>query len=575
MYVRLVKTDGSTKTITPQIVKNGNLTTVKVTRDTIGSDTEYVDFLYDYFTANTGEDGYFVLPLECEKGICATYFKERPNTEYVPVFSQIYCYGFKKAKGGIFGIITGLREYYSLVSGVKDGVYYTYPRFLTDSNYPQEDIVVEYYELENGDYSEMARIYRSVQLERYDCVPLSERVQKDSRLANAADSIAIRVRQGWKPAPSAVENQSLDSEPEMHVACDFERTGDLVDEINAQGINKAEICLVGWSRKGHDGRYPQIFPVEPLLGGEEKLKKLIEKTKAYGYNIVGHDNASDAYTVSEQWDEEYLLKNKDGSFYTMDIWSSGRAHKICPKRYYELFADEHMSGMKELGFEGIHYMDVITILTLLDCHDERHPLTRKEAAEWYKKLMKKSRETFGGFSSESGYDYASSELDYAMYTSFCLSGENLPEICDEPLPFWQLVYHGIILYNPGTYTLNYPAKSVENRLKFFEFGGRPLACVYANFANGRDWMGKEDLLCDTDEQLKESVAKLKLMADDYEWLKEVRFAFMDSHKKIAGGIYEIKYSNGITLTVDYNTSTVTMVGNEIKKQRILSEGYNG
>lgn len=71
---------------------------------------------------------------------------------------------------------------------------------------------------------------------------------------------------------------------------------------------------------GHDGRYPQIFPVEPSLGGEEKLKKLINKAKSYGYNIVGHDNASDAYTVSEQWDEKYLLKNKDGSFYKMDVW---------------------------------------------------------------------------------------------------------------------------------------------------------------------------------------------------------------------------------------------------------------
>lgn len=64
------------------------------------------------------------------------------------------------------------------------------------------------------------------------------------------------------------------------------------------------------------------------------------------------------------------MKNKDGSFYTMDVWSSGRAYKICPKCYFELFADEHISKMSELGFEGIHYVDVVTILTLLECHDK-------------------------------------------------------------------------------------------------------------------------------------------------------------------------------------------------------------
>jgi len=297
------------------------------------------------------------------------------------------------------------------------------------------------------------------------------------------------------------------------------------------------------------------------------LKALIKKAKSYGYNMVGHDNASDAYTVSEQWDEEYLLKKKDSSFHKMDVWSSGRAHKICPKRYYELFAEGHIEKMRELGFEGIHYIDVITILSLLECHDKNHPLTRKESAEWYRKLMEKSRGAFGGFSSEAGYDFAADALDYALYTSFFLSGEGLPEICDEPLPFWQIVYHGIILYNPGTYTLNYAAKGKNNRLKYFEYGGRPLVCVYANFAvgEGKDWMGREDIRCDNDEEMKESVAKIKQMSDDYEWLKEVRYAFMQSHNRISDGVYEIVYSNDIKITVDYNNSTVSMLGDGINK----------
>lgn len=143
----------------------------------------------------------------------------------------------------------------------------------------------------------------------------------------------------------------------------------------------------------------------------------------------------------------------------------------------------------------------------------------------------------------------------------------MPKICDRPIPFWQIVYHGIILYNPGTYTLNYAAKGANNRLKYFEYGGRPLVCVYANFAvgEGKDWMGREDIRIDSDEEMVESVSKIKMMSEDYEWLKEVRYAFMQSHNKIADGVYETAYSNGIKVTVNYNDSTVRMNGDGLDK----------
>lgn len=566
MNIRIVRQDGKEEILKPEIITGDNKTTIRLSKDKLTGNIKHVDFLYDYFVAHSGDKGYFVLPFEAVVGVCVTYFRKRENMEHTASFSHLSCYGYKKDNGGVLGIITGCREYYAVVAGVKDGIYYAYPRFLLDGFEAQEDIEIEYYTLKDGDYSEMARLYRQVQLERYGCIPLVERIKDNKALARAAEGIAVRVRQGWKPAPSEVENQTIETEPPMHVACDFEKTGKLLDEFADQGIKNAEFCLVGWNRMGHDGRYPQIFPVEPKLGGEEKLRELIKKAQALGYNMVGHDNASDAYTVSEQWDEEYLLKNRDGSFYKMDVWSSGRAYKICPKRYYELFADEHLNKMRELGFEGIHYMDVITILTLLECHDANHPLTRKEAAKWYEKLMLKARDIFGGFSSEAGYDFAANALDYVMYTSLNLPDKFPAKICDEYIPFWQIVYHGIILYNPATYTLNYTAKGVDNRLKFFEYGGRPLVCVYANFAKGKDWMGKEDMRLDTEQEMKETVAKIKTMAEDYEWLKEVRYAFMESHTRIADGVYEIVYSGGIKIVVDYNRATVRMTGENINKE---------
>lgn len=56
-----------------------------------------------------------------------------------------------------------------------------------------------------------------------------------------------------------------------------------------------------------------------------------------------------------------------------------------------------------------------------------------------------AREQFGGVSSEGGFDFAMPYLDYGLYISREPWGGGL---CDRPVPFWQLVYHGTVLSNP-------------------------------------------------------------------------------------------------------------------------------
>ena len=552
MNSRFVYENGATEIRKTEVRSENGITVAYIKKEDIGSEVKYVDFMFDGFCARVGDPGYFIT----NHGTLGTYltkFTSKEDAETVKDHSFVSCYGWNKGKDGVLVIVTGMRYDFGMVLGLKDGVYYTYPRFYIDGDKPYEDIEVELYELEDGSYSAMARLYREYQITRCGCVPLKERVKTEPRIKSAVDGIEVRVRQGWKPAPSPVEYQTPETEPPMHVACSFDRVGDIADEFKKQGINDAEFCLVGWNYGGHDGRFPQILPVDPRLGGEERMVALIEKVKGHGYAIVCHDDATAAYTIANCFDEEYLLKNKDLSLHLRPYcWSGGRPHKICPKRQYERFELSNQEIIKAFGFEGIHYIDVITILPLLKCYDEAHPLNRAESAEWYRRIMKLTRENFGGFASESGFDFAASELDYVMYPVFKAEPDKETVLCDRVVPFWQMIYHGIILYNPATYTLNYTAKSEKNRLKYFEWGGRPLVCYYANFANGNNWMGLEDMLCDTDEQLEDSVKRIKRMSDDYELMKNERFEFIDSHEEIGENVYCTTYSNGTRVIVDYN-----------------------
>ena len=99
----------------------------------------------------------------------------------------------------------------------------------------------------------------------------------------------------------------------MRVFCDFQHVRVILDEFHRQGIARSEFCLVGWNRGGHDGRYPQIFPVEPKLGGEAELRKTIQHGQKLGYQMVAHDCYFGAYRISEDWSEEYLRKDRTGT----------------------------------------------------------------------------------------------------------------------------------------------------------------------------------------------------------------------------------------------------------------------
>ena len=60
--------------------------------------------------------------------------------------------------------------------------------------------------------------------------------------------------------------------------------------------------MVGWNKSGHDGRWPQAFPVEEKLGGEEGLREAILHANKLGYYIAAHTNSSDAYTIADNFD---------------------------------------------------------------------------------------------------------------------------------------------------------------------------------------------------------------------------------------------------------------------------------
>lgn len=550
LYFKLA--DGRAETRHVALTSQGGVQSLRVAKGDIPSGTRSIEVHHPIATARAGEEGFYVF---CN-GMYGT-FQERPSGSYRNPHQVMDAFGVRTPRGAMTVIVTGLRYEACQMVDLRSGVYRVYPRFDLNGEAPYDDLAIEFHLLdgERATYSDMARAYRRFQLGRNVVRPLKQRVQDNRELAYAAGAMMVRVRMGWKPVPSPAPEQDAENEPPMKVAVSFERFGRIVDEFKKQGVDRAEFCLVGWNIGGHDGRYPQIFPVDPRLGGEAKLREAIQKAQAAGYQIVCHTNYSDAYRASQiggLWDEGYLLRAKGGSIVKGGQWGGGTMYQACPRCMYERFSKGDFAKIRDLGFRGLHYIDVYSTVNPRACYAPGHPLTKEGFAEWTRRIAADAQKAFGGFASEGGFDYVVSNLDYGLYVSFHVPGAKTPALIDRHVPFWHLVYNGIVLNNPYTSTTNYTIKDPTARLKLVEFGGRPMFYFYSRFRDaGTNWMGDRDLTCATDEELAGSVSMVKRGYEEFEKLKHLQLEFMESHAPVADDVFQTTFSDGTSIITNY------------------------
>ena len=544
------------KEMLAKVNEAGNKIVATIKKEDLPTNECFLDFCPDFLKSGKDAEGYAIAPRGTKEGgtMLCRFTDNKPDCEYISDSNQMPIFGFKTSDSTVFAVVTGMTFEYKIVVGVKSGIYYIYPRFYLNGKNLYEDMTIEYHILPKGsDYNDMATLYRSIK----NPTPLKKRAEESEEVKYAAESIELRIRMAWKPVPAPVLHQTPENEPDVIVGCTTKRAEEILNAMKAAGIDKAEVCLVGVEIKGHDGRWPQLLPIEETIGGQEGLEALGKYGQSLGYQMTVHTNSTDMYEIADTWSENALVVNSDGSYSTDTIpWGGGLPYHICPQCMPE-FTYQHLDLISDMGFRGVHYIDVLSNFPPKNCYSNIHPSTARESGKVICDIAEKSREVFGGFASEGGFDYLSDNIDYVLYTSYNLCGEQHP-ICDETIPFWQLVFHGSILYNPSTETVNYGIKDNKTQLKFIEYGGRPVGYInskYVGEGSCGNWMGEIDLLCATDEQLNESVKVLKKMYDEYKPLQHLAYELMVKHEKISDGVYAVTYSDNTIITVDYNNNT--------------------
>ena len=578
--------DGHVVTETHELVPFEGGERLKLCRDKIISmRAKRLDIVPDFACAKKGEKGFWFTPY----GVYGEYDRNDGRFFAGSERMSMPMFGWSNPRGACLAVVTSLKYFVRETVLAKAGEYSVAATLEEElCSDPYEDLVIEYHRRPSGTtYADLAKIYRTYQLDRGAVQPFRERFKENKTLEKAILAPEVRIRQAWKPVPSPVPHQAPENEPEVKAMVTFDRVKDIVDEMKRQGVGDVELCLVGWSIGGHDGRWPQMFPSEPKLGGDAKLREAIRHALDAGYLIVPHGNFFEGYTISKDWDGEWALKDENGFMMPTRngkvTWGGGRPYLMCPQRAYEKFASRDIPRLAAFGFKGIGYFDVVTICELQRCRDPRHPCTPAAGAKFWGACAAISKRDLGGFASESGNDFFAGNLDYSLYTHFgdpkSIEAKHAEgrAIARRVMPIWQIVYNGIIANNPFATTVNVTIKDRYAQLKAVEFSSRPCFYFYSKFRSvGNNWMGNEDLGCATDEELRASVAKIKEGYDFYQKLKHLQLEFIESHDELAPGVFKTSYSNGESVVVNYTDRPFEVEGVSVGAQDwVLVGGASG
>ena len=553
-----------------------------VPKSEIPSDATSVSVVPQFMQARRGDEGWWMQA----RGTYGRFDKD--DGSYVSTRQLMPVFAVRRGGSLWYAHVRTWRFNYDFVTMAKGGEYETYARFRCDKVHKffrelYDDIVVDFHRLDgaDADYNAVALAYRRHQLDSGRVRTIKDRLNPE--LDYLCDAIVVRIQtHAAKPIPETSDGISkkffkADEELPVVVHMPFGVTEEFLQALKDSGVDKLSICSAGWQNGGYDGRVPGHFPIGAEAGGAEAFGRLIAKAKSLGYQFALHATNTDGYMCSRLWDEDWVCKFADGSLFEGGLWAGGQCYWVCQQCAWERWLPDEMRRMASLGIRGPHYIDVYSATYPIPCGDPKHPCTPEKTAEYQNRILAYGRELMGGAASESGYDHVAGNLDYINYVERDL--KLLHEGAHNKLvsgvhPLWELVYHGIILYNSDRLTQNHTRgkclykleKSGDPRwmegdgvedpyvaLKIVEFGGRPIFYTY-KFAD---------------------VPRIKKAWDEFVPVRHLQRELMESHREVSQDVFETRYADGSATVCNYCATPAEIRGESVPAMGYVLFGADG
>ncbi|MBM3242196.1 hypothetical protein FJZ31_38500 [Candidatus Poribacteria bacterium] len=260
-----------------------------------------------------------------------------------------------------------------------------------------------------GDLNTIAQAYRDVAKEKGWLVTWDEKLKEHPQAENLFGAINFKL---WTALARRIDENL--QEQSVTVCWTFDEVAQIAEHLkNDLKLDRVLFILGGWIHRGYDCEHPDILPAAPECGGDEGLIDCSRRVRALGYPFSLHDNYQDMYRDAPSWDEDYIMKNPDGSPRKGGLWLGGRAFLTCSKKAVELAKrPQNLPKVKELFEPDIYFIDTTYAAGLCECFDPNHPLTKWDDMFWKSAISDYAREVFGLFGSECGREWAMPHSDW-------------------------------------------------------------------------------------------------------------------------------------------------------------------
>ncbi len=417
-----------------------------------------IELLPEFGAARTGEQGYLTLPnwYGCQTFFTSAYPREVRQTVYSSNDQWEYVcnapvFGITRAQGTLCGLIA---------EGDRDAQLVCRRHWETDHancvhpslvwRWAQQDDPIDgprrvrYRftppESDDGEgYVFVGKQYRRFLREDRGVETWAEKARTRPEAMDYARRFFLKIFMAYKePHP--------EGKGEYHCTCTCDEAREILRRCRERGMEKLTAVLVGWGQDGHDGKCPTYLPVDDRVGGNAKMRELIDWARENDVQLGVHTSHGGAYSCSDEFDVDDLIRHRTGEYWQSVIWSGGQSHRVCPAVSLEKFVRRDVPALAELGFHGHHHYDAVG--GFVCCWSPLHPVTRRgEYIDLQRQEFEVAIDVMGSVSTEMPFGQYFDVVDgffhsYSRLSPWFRSSAMGRYFCDRVVPLLGVALHG-------------------------------------------------------------------------------------------------------------------------------------
>jgi hypothetical protein len=339
------------------------------------------------------------------------------------------------------------------------------------------------------------------------------------------------------------------------------------------GYGDINVIYRGWQDEGLLNNSISKLTLSKELGGRKALERFISFTAEKGIDFYPYISFSEYTDFNETFGRQHYSARTIGNEFAFrypynlswDVYDNTKPRiSIVSPKYYTTYMEKFLSQYsRKVGIKSVTF-DLLG--SSLGGDYKKRELFYKESAiiEQLKSFEMAKSQGLTDINLYAPYEYAFGYASNALEVPYTATSY---EILDYSIPFYQLVISGVFDYSGLSYNANDEKGMTWHLMHMIETGSN----VQFTFTY------------DDSEKLMETDYNNYYYTQYEKWLQDVRDIMdtlnslgihqgeLESHAQLEPGVFDVKYSNGVEIILNYTESTKEIGGLSIAPNSFLKK----